>query len=143
MGCVGRVLKLSAPQFGAERRRGGADPDGAERAQPGLVPADAADGVDRAWSHCRFRNRGSESLRKYDMKWMQSSRQTDNATEPQASTAVGATMPAVGALLGFAIGPASHGPQSYSCTLLYISVVMLYRKYTGVRNNDFTVHDYM
>jgi hypothetical protein len=32
----------------------------------------------------------------------------------------------------------SHGPSSHSCTALYISLVVMYRKHTGVRDNDFT-----
>jgi hypothetical protein len=37
----------------------------------------------------------------------------------------------------------SHGPRSHACsTALYISLVVLYRKYTRVRDNDFTAHGY-
>ena len=35
-------------------------------------------------------------------------------------------------------GGTSHGRYSHLCTTLYISVVILYRKYTGAHENDFT-----
>jgi hypothetical protein len=38
--------------------------------------------------------------------------------------------------------PPSHGPQSNSCTALYTYLVNKCRKYTGVRDNDFTAHGY-
>ena len=39
-------------------------------------------------------------------------------------------------------GGRSRGPQRHSCTALYISLVVLYRKYSRVRDNDFTAHGY-
>ena len=39
-----------------------------------------------------------------------------------------------------ASGRISHGRESHSDTTLYISLVIIYTKYTGRRQNDFKVH---
>ena len=57
--------------------------------------------------------------------------------EPATAKVAAYTGGCLQALVCILIGVASRGPYSHSYTALYISVVILYRQDTEVRDNDF------